>query len=45
MQQGSQRVYFTEWDSFEKLESVWDKTLRELTRMSVIVENAVDLGI
>lgn len=37
--------YFTEWDSFEKLESVWDKTLRELTRMSVIVENAVDLGI
>ena len=37
--------YFTDWDSFEKLESVWDKTLRELTRMSVIVENAVDLGI
>lgn len=37
--------HFTEWDSFEELESVWDKTLRELTRMSVIVENAVDLGI
>lgn len=36
---------FTEMSSYEQLEEVWDKTLRELTRMSVIVENAIDLGI
>ena len=36
---------FTEMTSYEELEDVWDKTLRELTRMSVIVENAIDLGI
>lgn len=36
---------FTEMNSYEELEEAWDKTLRELTRMSVIVENAIDLGI
>ncbi|MGM0123938.1 formate acetyltransferase [Enterococcus sp. AZ194] len=36
---------FANMQSFEELEEVWDKTLRELTRMSVIVENAIDLGI
>ncbi|MBP1040318.1 glycyl radical protein [Vagococcus sp. BWB3-3] len=36
---------FTEMTSYEELAEVWDKTLRELTRMSVIVENAIDLGI
>ncbi|MCQ9210833.1 glycyl radical protein [Granulicatella seriolae] len=36
---------FEDMTSYEELEEVWDKTLRELTRMSVIVENAVDLGI
>lgn len=37
--------HFTEMDSFEELQDVWDKTVRELTRMSVIVENAIDLGL
>lgn len=36
---------FTEMISYEELEEVWDKTLRELTSMSVIVENSIDLGI
>lgn len=36
---------FEDMKSYEALEDVWDKTLRELTRMSVIVENAIDLGI
>jgi len=35
---------FTEWDNYEKLEEVWDKTLREFTKYSVIVENAIDLA-
>ena len=34
--------YFTEWKSFDELMEVWDKTLREYTRYSVIVENAID---
>ena len=34
--------YFTEWKSYEELMQVWDKTLREFTRYSVIVENAID---
>lgn len=37
--------HFTKMTSYEELTEAWDKTLRELTRMSVIVENAVDLGI
>ena len=34
--------YFTEWKDYEELMAVWDKTLREFTRYSVIVENAID---
>lgn len=37
--------HFTEMTSFEELEQAWDQTLRELTRMSVIVENAIDLAL
>lgn len=35
--------HFKDMESFEELEDAWDKTVRELTRMSVIVENAIDL--
>lgn len=34
--------YFTDMTSFEELMEVWDKTIREITRYSVIVENAID---
>jgi len=34
--------YFTEMTSYEQLADVWEKTLREITRWSVIVENAID---
>ncbi|GMA08000.1 putative pyruvate formate-lyase 2 [Tetragenococcus halophilus subsp. flandriensis] len=37
--------YFKDMQTFTDLEKAWDKTVRELTRMSVIVENAIDLGI
>lgn len=37
--------HFLDMNSYEDLEKSWDKSLRELTRMSVIVENAIDLGI
>lgn len=37
--------HFKNMKSFEELQSAWDKTVRELTRMSVIVENAIDLGL
>jgi len=37
--------HFKDMQSFADLEKAWDKTVRELTRMSVIVENAIDLGI
>lgn len=37
--------YFKNMKTFAELEDAWDKTVRELTRMSVIVENAIDLGI
>ncbi|MBP2098453.1 glycyl radical protein [Enterococcus rivorum] len=37
--------HFTAMDSFEELQEAWDKTVRELTRMSVIVENAIDIGL
>lgn len=37
--------HFKEMKSFEELQAAWDKTVRELTRMSVIVENAIDLGL
>ena len=36
--------YFTEWTSYEELFSAWDQTVREMTRFSVIVENAIDLA-
>ncbi|MDJ1122588.1 glycyl radical protein [Olsenella sp. YH-ols2217] len=35
---------FTEMTSFDQLMGAWDKTIRELTRASVIVENAIDLA-
>ena len=34
--------YFTEWKDYDELMEVWDKTVREFTRYSVIVENAID---
>lgn len=34
--------YFTEMQSYEELLAAWDKTVREMTRYSVIVENAID---
>lgn len=34
--------YFTEMESYEELLKAWDKTIREITRYSVIVENAID---
>ena len=35
---------FREMKDFSELMSAWDKTVRELTRASVIVENAIDLA-
>ncbi len=37
--------HFTDMSSYEELADAWDKTVRELTRMSVIVENTVDLAL
>lgn len=37
--------HFKDMQSFEELQAAWDKTVRELTRMSVIVENAIDIGL
>lgn len=37
--------HFKDMQSFEELQEAWDKTVRELTRMSVIVENAIDIGL
>ena len=34
--------YFTDMTSYEELFDAWEKTLREITRYSVIVENAID---
>ena len=34
--------YFKDMNSYEELISAWDKTVREMTRYSVIVENAID---
>lgn len=36
--------YFKDMSSYDELLSAWDKALREVTRMSVIVENAIDLA-
>lgn len=35
--------HFKEMKSFEELQDAWDHVVRELTRMSVIVENTIDL--
>lgn len=35
---------FRDMESFDELMSAWDKAIRELTRASVIVENAIDLA-
>ena len=34
--------YFKDFTSYEQLMDVWDKTVREMTRYSAIVENAID---
>ncbi len=34
--------YFKDMSSYDELMETWDKTLREMTRYSVIVENAID---
>lgn len=34
--------YFTEMESYEELLKAWDKTIREITRYSVVVENVID---
>ena len=34
--------YFTEMQSYEDLTRAWDKTIRAITRHSVIIENAID---
>ncbi|MEG0277355.1 MAG: glycyl radical protein [Coprobacillus sp.] len=36
--------YFNDMKSFEELQEAWDKSIREIVRLSVIVENAVDLA-
>ncbi len=36
--------YFKDMTSFEELQEAWDKSIREIVRLSVIVENAVDLA-
>ena len=37
--------YFKDMNSYEELQDTWDKVVAELTRMSVIVENAIDLAL
>ena len=36
--------YFKDMTSYEELMQAWDKTVREMTRYSVIVENAIDIA-
>ena len=36
--------YFKDMKSFEELQEAWDKSIREITRLSVITENAIDLA-
>lgn len=36
---------FTEMKSFDELMAAWDKSIRELTRWSVIIENSCDLAL
>ncbi len=35
---------FTSMNTYDELLSAWDKTVREMTRYSVIVENAIDIS-
>lgn len=37
--------HFKEMTSYAELTAAWDKVIRELTRMSVTVENAIDLAL
>src|SRR5699024_6251439 len=37
--------HFTEMTSYEELFAAWDKSLREMTRQSVIIENTCDLAL
>lgn len=37
--------HFKYMNSYEELQDTWDKVVAELTRMSVIVENAIDLAL
>ena len=34
--------YFTDWQNYDELFAAWDKTVREMTKYSVIIENAID---
>lgn len=36
--------YFKDMTSYEQLKEAWDRAIKEITRMSVIVENAIDLA-
>jgi len=36
--------HFKDFETFEQLMEAWDKSLEEITRASVIVENAIDLA-
>ena len=36
--------FFKDMKSYDELLAAWDKTIREMTRYSVIVENAIDLA-
>ena len=36
--------YFKDMNSYEELMHAWDQTVREMTRYSVIVENAIDIA-
>lgn len=36
--------HFKEMKTFEQLQEAWDTSIREITRLSVIVENAVDIA-
>lgn len=37
--------HFKDMKSYKELQNAWDQVVRELTRMSVIVENAIDLAL
>ena len=37
--------HFRDMETFDDLMAAWDKVLRDITKMSVIVENAADIGL